>query len=387
MDLKKISLSPTYFDNATYMPMFQSVKSTLFEKMDIPFSCERPLYAKDEELKKEVESALLTIRAFFSLEEKDLILASSSHRQSIEFVYHLHLENVIKQTGKNHIFYLSFDRIELLEELKKLEEKGCILEEIPIDQNGQIDLEKLKNRITPRTSLISLSYADQSTGVVQNIYELQDLCQSLGVSLHLDLSSIMGKIYFSSQATKVSYMTYSGHRQGGVDGLALVLIPYQYSYRHLADRLFLKEKEYGKLLATSVFFYECMQMTDEFFFDMPTFKETFEASILEAIDGVKILFSNIERLQSHSIIYFPHVHAELFLFILKEKNVFASIGKTGENTLSHQLQKMHIPLIEAKSALCFSFSHKTKKEGIQEGVQLIKESYEKVLKLNRKKGG
>ena len=67
----------------------------------------------------------------------------------------------------------------MLQSLKRLEELGCFVKIAPLNEQGQIDVVKLKELISPRTALISISMAHALTGVIQPIEEIAALGNSL----------------------------------------------------------------------------------------------------------------------------------------------------------------------------------------------------------------
>jgi len=380
MDLKTLNLKPYFFDHATCTPIFQSVKNVLIENIEIPFVENRPLYAADEKLQKETLAAIKTIRSFFSVEEKDFLRFTPSYGLAIEEIYCLHLEKVVKATGKNHIFYLEFDRKEIIFGLKELEKNGCIIEKIPLTKDGQIDFESFQKRINPKTSLITLSLVDPLAGVIQPVEELYEICQKKGIDLHLDVTEVMGKIYFRAYDLPVTYLSYDCGKMGGPNHFGVTVIRYQPALKEFSDQIFVGPKEYAKLLAFGVFCYEMMQLTEEFFFDLPQIKEEFESLLLEKIPEARILFSSIERVQSHSLVYFPKVHQEMMLYFLVKKEVYGGIGEKFHDWLQQKLLKMGVTLEIAQSTICFSFSFKTKRQSIVEACSLIQEAYSEAVK-------
>ena len=50
--------------------------------------------------------------------------------------------------------------------------------------------------LSPRTALVSLSWANGLTGVVQPVAEIAQLCRQRDVRLHLDATHVLGKLIF-----------------------------------------------------------------------------------------------------------------------------------------------------------------------------------------------
>ncbi len=376
MEIKAINLSRYYFDHATSTPMFKSVKAVLVDKMDIPFAEERPLYASDLDLEKEIEMALKTIRSFFSYDEKDLVLFSPSYQEAVHFCFQEHLDKVVKKTGKNQIFYLPFEKNEMIHPIKDLEQLGCITEKIPLNKQGQIDFEALKEKITPKTSMISLSWAHPNLGIIQPLEELYQICQEFGIKLHLDVTQIVGKIYFRMQDLPIDYLTMNPGAIGGPSPFGVTVLKYHPDYKPMIGHIFTRSKDYSKLMAFSILCYEIMQLSEEFFFNLPVVKDTFEKNLLKCVPEAKILFLNQERLQSHSVVVFPRVHHEMFQYLLQHQKIFARIMD-----LENILEMIQIDPKESASAIVFSFGLNSSENDVLEACDLIASSYEKCKQL------
>ncbi len=60
----------------------------------------------------------------------------------------------------NHIITSKIEHPAILETCKELEKEGFEVSYISVDENGQINLEQLKNAIRPTTILISVMFAN-----------------------------------------------------------------------------------------------------------------------------------------------------------------------------------------------------------------------------------
>ncbi|MES2121959.1 MAG: aminotransferase class V-fold PLP-dependent enzyme, partial [Chlamydiota bacterium] len=146
----------------------------------------------------------------------------SSGAEAVAQVYLSHYFDVIRHTGKNHIVTSNVEEAPILMSLKRLEELDCSGKIVGVNAQGQITKEILSEALRPRTSLVSLSWANGLTGVIHPIADLAELCKEKGVMLHVDASYAMGKHYFLFEDLPIDYLTFEGsllHAPKGTGGL------------------------------------------------------------------------------------------------------------------------------------------------------------------------
>ena len=92
------------------------------------------------------------------------------------------------------------------------------------DKSGRITAESIAEAITPRTALISLSWANGLTGVVNPIAEISSLCKERGILFHLDATHILGKLFYDLEEVGADFITFNGdhlHAPKGTGGLLI----------------------------------------------------------------------------------------------------------------------------------------------------------------------
>ena len=72
----------------------------------------------------------------------------------------------------NHIITTSIEHMSVINPLKDLQRNGFEVTQIPVDKDGLVDPEKIKNAITEKTMLISVMYANGEVGTVQPVKEI-----------------------------------------------------------------------------------------------------------------------------------------------------------------------------------------------------------------------
>lgn len=61
-----------------------------------------------------------------------------------------------------------------------LEKEGFQVTFLDVDKNGRVDLEELKQAITPDTALVSIMAANNEVGTIQPIEEIGKICREKG---------------------------------------------------------------------------------------------------------------------------------------------------------------------------------------------------------------
>ena len=110
------------------------------------------------------------------------------------------------------------------EPAKQLRRSGWEMLEIAVDDNGRIDAESWRNALAARPQLVSVMYANNESGVLQDIPALAADCRAQGAWLHSDAVQALGKIEVDFRRLGLHAMTLSGHKIGGPIGSGALIV-------------------------------------------------------------------------------------------------------------------------------------------------------------------
>jgi len=102
--------------------------------------------------------------------------------------------------------------------------QGCHVTLLPLTSDGIIDIALLKQSITPKTALVSITMADAQSGAIIPIDEVSQICKMHEVPLHAEASHLLGKLPIDVQMLDLDYLTLSAHTMHGPGGTALLFV-------------------------------------------------------------------------------------------------------------------------------------------------------------------
>lgn len=141
------------------------------------------------------------------------------------------------KSKKNHIITTQTEHKCVLDSCRTLQEQGFEVTYLPVQSNGQVDLEMLKKELRPTTSIVSIMAVNNEIGVIQPLKEIGEMLKTHGAELskqlgkgvpkpffHTDAAQALGKIPLDVNEAGIDVMSMSSHKLYGPKGIGAAYV-------------------------------------------------------------------------------------------------------------------------------------------------------------------
>jgi len=124
----------------------------------------------------------------------------------------------------NHIITAVTEHKAVIDTCKRLEKDGYRVTYLPVQKDGLINLDELRNAITPKTILITIMAANNEIGVIQPLAAIGAIAKEKGVLFHTDGVQMVGKVPFNVNELKVDLVSMTAHKIYGPKGIGALYV-------------------------------------------------------------------------------------------------------------------------------------------------------------------
>jgi cysteine desulfurase len=213
---------PIYLDNHATTRMdprvFDAMKPYF---MDIFGNAASRNHSFGWEAEEAVEKSRKQIADLIGATAKEIVFtsgATESNNLAIKGVAEMYAEK------GNHMITAVTEHKATLDTCKHLEKKGARVTYLPVQQDGLIDLDQLRDAITDKTVLITIMYANNEIGVVQQVKEIGKIAREKGVLFHTDAVQAVGKIPVNVIQDNIDLLSLTGHKLYGPKGCGALYV-------------------------------------------------------------------------------------------------------------------------------------------------------------------
>lgn len=211
-----------YLDNSATTPTDPRVVETMLPYFTTIFgnsaSRSHPFGWQAEEA---VDYAREQVAALIGASEKEIIFTSGATEAD-----NLALKGVADMYARkgNHIITLETEHKAVLDTCKNLQKKGIEVTVLKVGSDGLLNLNDLRNAITPKTILVSVMMVNNETGVIQPIKEIAQIAHEYGALFMTDATQAVGKIPVDVNELGIDLMAFSAHKMYGPKGIGALYV-------------------------------------------------------------------------------------------------------------------------------------------------------------------
>ncbi|WP_064197191.1 MULTISPECIES: cysteine desulfurase family protein [Emticicia] len=278
----------------------------------------------------------------------------------------------------NHIITIKTEHKAVLDTCQHLEKLGAEITYLDVDNEGNIDLENLKNAIKKQTILISVMGANNEIGVIYPIQEIARIAHENGILFHTDATQAVGKIPVNVIADEIDLLNLSAHKLYGPKGVGalyvrkkLNIIAQQDGGKHergLRSGTLNVAGIVGLGQAAEIAHREGLQEAEK----LRYLRDKLEEGILTQLPHAKRNGSKLKRLSNTINISFGKLDGEQLLMNLNEIAVSnGSACNSASTEPSYVLKAMGLDDESAYSSVRFSLGRMTQEQDIDVAIEHV----------------
>lgn len=283
----------------------------------------------------------------------------------------------------NHIITTKLEHSSITETVKYLTENGFVVDYVNILENGEVDLEHLKQLINDNTLLVSICAVDSELGIKQPIEKISQIVKCYPKCyLHVDCTQAIGKI--NIDLSKVDLASISAHKIYGFKGIGLL-----YKKENIEiDPLIHGGKSTTVYRSGTPALPLIVSMMKALELIIPKVEENYnKVKILNdlvkdnLIKYSKVHINSTEKSIPYVINFsIKDIKPETFVHALDEKNIYISTKSacSKANTMSESVYSVTKNKDYASTSLRISLSYLTTEKEIEEFTKTFDECYKKL---------
>jgi cysteine desulfurase len=112
----------------------------------------------------------------------------------------------------------------VLDAFRQLEREGFQVTWLAPGPGARIEAQALAAALRPDTVLASIMYANNETGVLEDVAALAALCRARGVAFHTDCAQALGKVPLNLHELDVDFASFTAHKLYGPKGIGALYV-------------------------------------------------------------------------------------------------------------------------------------------------------------------
>lgn len=357
----------------------------------VPFFCElygnpNSLHYIGTETHEDLQWAMDELYKGIGAEDIDDVIVTSCATEANNWVFKGVYFDVIKDSDKNEVITTDVEHPSVIMAARFLESLGVKVIKLPVNHEGIVTAQQVRDAITDKTALVSIMWANNETGAIFPIEGIGEVCKEKGVLFHSDGVQAIGKIPVDMSKIHMDFMSFSAHKfhgPKGVGGLYIknseALTPLLHGGEHMGGR------RSGTLNVPGIIgMAEALRLANENMeyelTEVRKLRDTLEDELLELPDTFVVANRKI-RVPNTILISIKGVEGEAMLWDINKRGIAAS---TGSACASEELEAN--PVLSAigadpelaHTAIRLSLSRYTTSEEIEFTAKVFKDAVKRL---------
>ena len=346
-----------YLDHAATTPLDRSVLAEMEPYLCEVFGNPSSIYQSAREARRALDEARDTVADILNARAREIVFTSCGSESDNLAIKGVAFAN---RSRGNHIITSQIEHHAVLHSCQYLEKFGFRVSYLPVDRNGLVDLELLKQEIGDETILVTIMYANNEIGTIQPIEEIAQICKERRVYFHTDAVQAAGALDLDVKRLGVDMLSLSGHKFYGPKGIGALFVrrgvqywPQQHGGTQERNRRAGTENVPG-IVGFAAALRAAYENFDQINGHSALLRDRLIEGILSRVDNAVLSGHPTSRLSNNASFCFENIEGESILLALDQRGVMASSGSACTSASlepSHVLMALGLPAHFAHGSL------------------------------------
>lgn len=377
-----------YFDNAATTRTDDEVVKAMLPYLTENYGNPSSIYKIGRESRKAVEDAREKVAKILNCEPGEIYFTaggSESDNTAIRGIAYSYRDK------GNHIITSKIEHPAVLETCRQLESEGFDVSYIGVNENGILDIEELKSKIRPTTTLITIMFANNEIGTIQPIEEIGKIAREHQIIFHTDSVQAIGNIKIDVKALQIDALSLSAHKFYGPKGAGALYVRKGVKFDvlihggHQEKNKRAGTENVAGIVGLGVAIELAYQNLEEHNQKIKDLRDYYIEQVEKRIPYIRVNGDREKRLPGNSNISFQFIEGESLLLNLDLKGICASSGSactSGSLEPSHVLLAIGLPHEIARNSLRISIGKYNTKEEVDYLIENLVEIVERLRKMS-----
>src|SRR6266853_5651004 len=207
-----------YLDHNATTAVDPAVLDAMLPYFSADFGNASSIHTFGQRARAAVETAREQVAALLNARPQEIVFTSGGTESDNHAVFGI-VRNAPGAT--KHVITMQIEHEAVLNSCQALEKEGGIVAGdrkaievtyLPVDSNGLVDPESVRDAIRPQTALITVMHANNELGTIQPLEEIGRIAEQNDIFFHTHAVQSAGKIPLDANALCVDLLVISGHK-------------------------------------------------------------------------------------------------------------------------------------------------------------------------------
>jgi cysteine desulfurase len=381
-------MNRVYLDYNATTPVDPQVLDAMLPYFSVDFANASSIHTPGQRARAAVETARERVAALIGAKPQEIVFTSGGTESDNHAIFGV-INSLVAQPilavhssppTPPHIITPPIEHEAVLNACQAAEKQGVSVTYLPVDREGQVDPESVRQAIRPETSLITIMHANNELGTVQPLEEIGHIAKEHKIYFHTDAVQSAGKIPIDVNALDVDLLSLSGHKLYAPKGVGAL---YVRSGTRLRQFLYGGHHQRGfrpgtENVAGIVGLGKAAEIARNSLSSgaqrVSALRDQLERGLLERVPQIRVNGGHASRTPNTTNIQFAGIDGEALVIALDLKGLACSVGaacSSGAVEPSHVLTAIGLSQEEAKSSLRFSLGRHTTQSEIDFALEVI----------------